>query len=176
MRWMIGLLAACLAFSIFYLPAIAQEDTKEEKKEEAKDEGLPPLPQRAKTLEEAVKKADIIFVGIVDYVGDKPDGWGRPPYRPATQFMRYEVVKFLKGSHEAKKITVIHELFKGSKTADEQPGLNPKIFDIDTKVIILVTNPPINNNPVTFYSNDPDFGAIPWSEDEEKKLCAMIGK
>jgi hypothetical protein len=160
------------------LTAGAQEQPKEEpKKEEAKpDDGLPPPPERPKSLEEAVKKADIIFIGVVDYIGDKPGGWGRPPYAPSSQFIRYLPVKFLKGSCDAKKITVIHELLKGAKLVVEPGALNPQIFDMDKKVILLVNSPPINSNPITFLSQDPNFGAMAWSEEAEKQIAALIAK
>lgn len=178
MKWILSLSVGFLLMGIVTQPITAQEEKKEEpKKEEVKpDEGLPPLPERPKTLEEAVKKADLIFVGIVDFIGDKPGGWGTPPYRPATQYIRYEVVKFLKGQRPEKKIAVYHELFKGSKTAGEQPGLNPNIIDIDKKVILLLPNDPVETNPVAFLSQDPDFGVMAWTEENEKTIQELIRK
>ena len=179
MRKMICLLAGVFVMYVTALPAWAQQETKKEepKKEEAKpDDWVPPPPERPKSLEEAVQKADIIFVGAVDWVGDRPGGWGRPPYAPSSQFIRYEPLKFLKGKCDAKKITVIHELLQGAKLVVEPAALNPQIFEMDKKVILLVTSPPIEANPVTFLSQDPNFGAMAWSEDAEKQITAMIGK
>lgn len=174
------LLALLVAF-----PLGAQDEKKEESKkeeaqtEETKKEEEPVIPQpvRPKNLQEAVEQAELIFVGIVDYVGDKPDGWGKPPLRPTTQMIRYEVVKFLKGNYPAKKITVFHELFQGSKTAATQPGLNPEIFDIDKKVILLLSIQPYSTegaHPVTFIPVDPDFGACAWTEEMEKQISGMV--
>ena len=178
MRWMIWMMAGVFLVGFLAMTVGAQEKKKEEtKKEEAKpDDGVPPPPERPKSLEEAVKKADIIFVGVVDFVGDKPGGWGRPPYAPSSQFIRYLPVKFLKGSSDAKKITVIHELIQGAKTVVEPGALNPQMFDIDKKVIVLVNSPPIEGNPITYLSQDPNFGAMEWSEEMEKQVAGMIGK
>jgi len=172
MKLMIYLLAGLFLMCVTALPVGAQQEGKKE--ENKTDTAVPTVPERPKSLEEAVKKADLIFVGLVDFVGDKPDNWGDPPYHPISQFVRYEVLKFLKGQHPAKKITVLHELLKGSKTAADRPGLNPKMFDIDKKVILLLSNDLVEDNPVTFLCLDPDFGAMPWTEDDEKKISAMI--
>ena len=179
MRKMICMLLGFFLMYVVALPVGAQQEQKKEepKKEETKpDDGLPPPPERPKSLEDAVKKADIVFVGVVDYIGDKPGNWGRPPYAPSSQFIRYEPLKFLKGKCDAKKITVIHELLQGAKLVVEPAALNPQIFEMDKKVILLVTSPPIEANPVTFLSQDPNFGAMAWSEDAEKQITAMIGK
>jgi hypothetical protein len=73
---------------------------------------------------------------------------------------------------------VIHELFKGSKTAAETPGLDPKVFDIDKKVIVIATTLPYavesGDQPVTFMPTDGDFGAMAWSEECEKKITGLI--
>ncbi len=179
MKRTLSLVALFLLMFALAVPAAAQEPEKKEeaKKEEAKaDDGLPPPPERPKSLEEAVKKADIIFIGAVDFVGDKPGSWGRPPYRPSSQFIRYDVLKFLKGHYDVKKITVIHELAQGAKLVSEPPALNPTIFDIDRKVIVLVTMPPLHRDPVTFHTQDPNFSAAAWSEETEKQIAGMAGK
>ena len=178
MRWMIWFMAGLFLMGLVALQVSAQEEKKEEtKKEEAKpDEGVPPPPERPKSQEEAVKNAGMILVGVVDFVGDKPGDWGKPPYRPNTQYIRYEVVKFLKGNYPAKKIMVIHQLLKGAKTCSEQPGLSPGIFAVDKKVILLLDKEPVDSNPISFLCTDPDFGAMPWSEEDEKKITGMIGK
>ena len=177
MRKMICLLAGVFVMYVTALPAWAQQETKKEepKKEEAKpDDWVPPPPERPKSLEEAVQKADIIFVGGVDWLGDRPGNWGRPPYRPCSQFVRYLPLKFLRGHCDAKKITVIHELLQGAKLVNEPPGLNPQIFGVDKKVIVLMTSPPINMDPITFLSQDPNYGAMPWSEEAEKQVKGLI--
>jgi len=177
MKKTICVLAGIFLMYLMALPAGAQEQQKKEepKKEEAKpDEGLPPPPERPKSLEEAVQKADIIFVGAVDWVGDRPGGWGRPPYQPSSQFIRYLPLKFLRGHCDAKKITVIYELLQGAKLVTEPAGLNPQIFDVDKKVIVLVTSPPINTNPFTYLSQDPNYGAMAWSEEAEKQIKGLI--
>jgi len=189
MKRMAGLLMVFFLMYVIALPAGAQEGKKEEpkkeepkaeetKKEEAKEEAVP-QPQRPKSLEEAVKAADIIVVGVVDWLGDKPEGWGRPPFRPSTQYVRYCDLKFLKGQFPSKKMTVVHELFKDSKTAANMPGLNPQMFDIDKKVILILNQLPYGletGQKVSFMPTDPDFGAIPWTEEDEKKVSGLIGK
>jgi hypothetical protein len=180
MKWHVCLTAAMLMMFVTAVLVSAQETEKKEepKKEEQKeaDDGLPPPPERPKGLEEAVKKADLIFVGSVDYMGERPGSWGRPPYRPSSQYVRYVVERFLKSRYETQKITVIHEILQGAKLVSQPPGLNPTIFDTDKRVIVLLSGDPIRREPVTFVSNDPDFGAMAWSEEEEKNLKAMIGK
>ena len=190
MKRMIGLLVVFFLMYVISLPVSAQEEGKKEepkkeepkaeetKKEEGKEEVVP-QPQRPKSLEEAVKMADTIVVGVVDWIGEKPEGWGRPPLRPSTQYIRYSDMKFLKGQFPSKKMTVIHELFKDSKTAANMPGLNPQMFDMDKKVILLLQTLPYGldtGQTVSFMPTDPDFGAIPWSEEAEKKITGLIGK
>ncbi len=181
------LMCALVGFSLMLglcLHVRAQEETKKEepKAEETKkaeDDGMPAAPERPKSLEDAVKMTEVVFVGVVDYVGEKPAGWGKFPFRPTTQFLRYEVIKILKGKLPAKQIGVIHELLQGSKTCASQPGLNPEIFDIDRKVIILANFLPEGadtGQKINYIAIDPDYGGIRWSEDEEKRISAMIGK
>jgi hypothetical protein len=178
---------ACLMIGLWLLyvvglPVMAQEGEKKEepKKEEPKAEetkkaeepDVPPPPARCKSLEEAVQKAEFIFVGVVDYVGDKPGSWGNPPYRPNSQFIRYEDVKFLKGQWPKDKLTVVHELFQGAKTAASTPGLNPQIFDVDKKVIVLADR--LGGEGEDMMCIDADYGAMAWTEELEKKIAGMI--
>ena len=187
MKKMVGVLVVLFFMYAISLPVIAQEGKKEEpkkeapkaeepKKEEAKDQDAPAPPERPKSLEAAVKAADTIIVGSVDWIGDKPDNWGHPPFRPTTIYVRYDDLKFLKGQFPSKKMTVIHELFQGSKSCSEQPGLNPAMFAIDKKVILLLTTIPQaleTGQAVSFIPTDPDFGAMAWSEEMEKKVTEL---
>jgi hypothetical protein len=87
------------------------------------------------------------------------------------------VDKFLKGSFPSKKIGVIHEVIQGSKTADEKPGLKPDVFDIDKKVILLLNIQPYGmdtGQKVTPMPVDPDFGAMPWTAECEKKISDLV--
>ena len=128
------------------------------------------MQEEESVLKEFVQQNDLIFVGVVERLGDPPANWsGRVP---AFQQVHYRVEKVIKGDWNAQEIDVEHVVVSNSPTAEpgDSPRLSSKLYANGAKLIVSA----MKTQEGRWRSMSERRGALAYSDETLKKIEALL--
>jgi hypothetical protein len=91
-------------------------------------------------MDELVRRAELIFVGLVDQIGQPPFAWSG--VGKALQSVTYRVERVLKGSFTDPTIEVLHVVLEGAADANpdpQRPGLDENLVAPANRLIVFAS-------------------------------------
>jgi hypothetical protein len=131
-------------------------------------------PARESRIRTAVSSADLVFVGLVEKVG-QPPRFKSGRYK-AAQPVTYMITEVLKGQVPGTaRITVQHVVLEGSRNANPRPGTNelsPSIFKKGNRLIVMTREERVDGRE--WVDVDEDFGTLEAREENLKLVRTLL--